>query len=342
MPAQPVRDSLCEPLTEPLRFRLRVPATSANLGPGYDSMGLALGLYDVVDVIASPRAHAERAQITVRVQGQGAGELPQDASHLVVSLIEEILSSKGYALPDLQVTAHNSIPHSRGLGSSAAAAATAVVTASQLLPEGLSPQEQLQIGSRIEGHPDNYVPALRGGLALSWQSGAPERARFRSVPLTPHPRLRLMLAVPNVEQSTHTARTLIPARISHADAACNSARTGLLVHALTAQPSLLLEATEDRLHQEYRRSAFPASMELVDALRAADHAAVISGAGPSVLVLADGDTAAEAALELVVSRGSEPGEAVGFDEPAGTREPIFGPKILPLSPSGATVEEYPR
>lgn len=334
MSAQPLRSALHEPLREPLaeprRFRLRVPATSANLGPGYDSMGVALGLYDVVDVVASPRARQEHAEISVTVEGQGAGSLPEDASHLVVSLIEQILSSQGYRLPDLQVAAQNSIPHSRGLGSSAAAAATAVVTASHLLPEGLSEDEQLQIGARIEGHPDNYVPALRGGLALSWQTGPAEAPRFRTAPLGPHADLRLVLAVPDLEQSTHVARTLLPARIPHADAAHNSARSGLLVHALTTDPTLLLEATEDRLHQEYRRSAFPASMRLVDALRAEGHPAVISGAGPSVLVLAAGDQAAVASCELVASRSSGAGEAA------------FTPKILPLSPAGATVEEYTR
>lgn len=336
MPAQPLRDSLREPLAGPLRFRLRVPATSANLGPGYDSMGLAMGLHDVVDVIASPRVYPEHARIAVRVEGQGAGSLPEDSSHLVISLMEEILSSKGYGLPDLQVAAYNSIPHSRGLGSSAAAVATAVVTASQLLPEGLSAEEQLQIGARIEGHPDNYVPALRGGLALSWQSGEPEQPQFHTVALSPHSELRLVLAVPEVEQSTHVARTLLPCSIPHAEAARNSARAGLLVHALTAQPALLLEATEDRLHQEYRRSAFPSSMGLVDALRTAGHAAVISGAGPSVLVLANGHAAAEAAQKLIASRCADP------DESAEAHGAVFAPRILPLSPSGATVEGYPR
>lgn len=313
------------PLEAPRRLRLRVPATSANLGPGYDCMGLALELHDVIDVLAVPRRDPQRPRATVTVQGEGAATLPRDATHLVVSLIERIMARHGYAVPDLEVSAQNHIPHSRGLGSSAAAVASAVVVADALLPEGLSSEEKLQIGSRIEGHPDNYVPALRGGVALSWQEGD----RFRTAPLTPHPQLRTVLAVPDVEQSTAEARDVLPALVPHADAAANSARTGLLVHALTTAPELLLAATRDLLHQEQRRTAFGPSMELVDSLRAAGHAAVISGAGPSVLVLAAGDAAAREAAEHIADHARLAGDT-------------WSPAILPISRAGATVEEYPR
>lgn len=305
-----------------MSFRLRVPATSANLGPGYDCMGLALGWEDVIDVVAEPRQTPEESRISVEIRGQGAETLPKDASHLVIALVERILAERGYRLPDLSVTADNAIPHSRGLGSSAAAVATAVVTASQLLPEGLSEDEQMQIGSRVEGHPDNYVPALRGGVALSWEAGG----RFDTAPLRHLPELRTVLAVPDFEQSTEAARDLLPASVPHADAARNSSRAALLVHALTRDPSVLMEATEDALHQEYRRSAFPESMQLVDQLRGAGHPAVISGAGPSVLVLTRGDDSAEAAAGMI---GGQPGET-------------WTPMILPISATGATVEEHQR
>lgn len=321
-PAQPVQETLLQPITDPLELRLRVPATSANLGPGYDCMGVALDWEDIIDVHAAPRENPEVARLSVEVTGQGAGTLPTDASHLVIALVERILAERGYALPDIQVRAHNTIPHSRGMGSSAAAVTTAVVTASHLLPEGLSAEEQLQIGSRIEGHPDNYAPALRGGVALSWE----DEGRFATVPLQAHPELRTVLAVPDFEQSTEAARDLLPAEIPHQDAARNSARSALLVHALTTDPTVLKQATEDALHQEYRRSAFPASMELVDRLRAAGHAAVISGAGPSVLVLASGDDAAQAAAGLI---SELPGET-------------WSPAILSISSTGATVEAHPR
>lgn len=320
--SQAAQEGLREPLSGRIGFRLRVPATSANLGPGYDCMGLALGWEDVIDVVAEPRRDPRAPRITVEITGQGAQSLPRDASHLVVALMERILAERGYALPDLSVTAHNTIPHSRGLGSSAAAVATAVVAASQLLPGGLTEDEQLQIGSRVEGHPDNYVPALRGGVALSWEAGG----RFATVPLQALPQLRMVLAVPDFEQSTEAARDLLPETVPHAEAARNSSRAALLVHALTEDPSVLMEATEDSLHQEYRRSAFPESMRLVDRLRGAGHAAVISGAGPSVLVLTSGDQAAEAAAEVI---GEEPGET-------------WTPMILPISGTGATVEAHQR
>lgn len=330
-PSRQVR--LSEPLSAPVTFQLSVPATSANLGPGYDTMGLALGLYDEITVQASPRAGAE-ASIEISVEGEGSATLPRDASHLVVTLVEKILAAKGYSLPDLQVRAQNNIPHSRGLGSSASAVASAVMTADALLPQGLTDDEKLQIGSRIEGHPDNYVPALRGGVAISWQQ-QPERetparpGAFRTARLSPHAQLRTVVAVPNFEQSTQVARDLLPADVPHAAAARNSARAALLVHALTTAPELLLEATEDSLHQEQRRPAFPGSMALVDSLRAAGFAAVISGAGPSVLVLAAGDEQAERAAEHIVARG-------GPD----ARGHVFTPWILPIAGTGATVESH--
>lgn len=324
--AGPPAAELRAPLTEEFSFTLSVPATSANLGPGYDSLGLALEWRDVVDVTARPRRDPGQPSVSVAIRGEGAEELPTDASHLVITAVERILQAKGYHLPDLDVRAENTIPHSRGLGSSAAAIATAVVTASQLLPEGLSDDEQLQIGSRIEGHPDNYVPALRGGVSVSWVTGNPAEPVFKTAPLAVHADVQCVLAVPNFKQSTQAARELLPDTIPHAQAAMNSSRAALLVHALTTDPQQLMDATEDYLHQEYRREAFPKSMALVDALRAQGLAAVISGAGPAVLVL----TTAEYADQAVRAIDQFSAESVGSD--------TFVPKNLPLARSGATVE----
>ncbi len=322
----PVSQQLREPLRDPLSFRLSVPATSANLGPGYDSLGLALEWRDEIKVTASPRAEPAAPEVSVRVHGEGAAELPTDASHLVVTAVQRILAAKGYWLPDLQVHAHNTIPHSRGLGSSAAAIATAVLTAGQLLPGGLSAEEQLQIGARIEGHPDNYVPALRGSVAISWQAAETPQPLFRTAPLSPHPELTCVLAVPSFMQSTQAARDLLPVTVAHQQAARNSSRAALLVHAITTEPALLLDATEDYLHQEYRRAAFPQSMALVDQLRAANYAAVISGAGPAVLVLTEAGRAASC-VELV---GTIADSAGGAD--------TFAARSLPIARTGATVE----
>lgn len=323
--AEPLR----EPLDAPLQFSLKVPATSANLGPGYDTLGLALEWRDEIRVEASPRRNPENPQISVVVEGEGAGALPTDASHLVVTAVERILAARGYWLPDLQVTAQNTIPHSRGLGSSAAAIATAVLTAHQLIPEGLTEDEQLQIGSRIEGHPDNYVPALRGGVAVSWLAGAAPEPEFKTAALTPHPQLRCVVAVPDFEQSTQAARDVLPGSVPHDQAAKNSSRAALLVHAISSAPELLLDATEDYLHQEYRRSAFPLSMSLVDELRAAGYAAVISGAGPAVLIFTHRDNAEEV-VEAVKAFNTGTARDTGR---------TFQPRNLPIAGTGATVEE---
>lgn len=314
------------PLAAPHSFTLKVPATSANLGPGYDTLGLALELRDQIQVRASPRQNPEAATVEVSVEGEGSGTLPSDASHMVIAVVEQILAAKGYCLPDLDVHAINSIPHSRGLGSSAAAIATAVATADQLIPGGLTEEEKLQIGSRIEGHPDNYVPALRGCVAVSWSAGDLHSPVYRTAALTPHPQLSTVVAIPDFVQSTQAARDVLPDVIAHQQAAKNSARAALLVHALTAEPALLMEATEDYLHQEYRRQAFPASMALVDSLRAAGHPAVISGAGPAVLVLTE-PSQAQAAVAHITEFAQR--------RSAGD---TFVAHNLPIAASGVTVE----
>lgn len=319
-------ESLTPALGEEVSFRLTVPATSANLGPGYDCLGLAFELRDDITITARPRQHPEEPHVEVTVSGQGAEDLAQDASHLVVAVVERILAAKGYELPDLSVQAENRIPHSRGLGSSAAAIASAVVTAAELIPEGLSPEEKLHIGASLEGHPDNYAPALNGGAAVSWVEGTGDVAQFFSSGLQLHPSLRTVVAMPDFTQSTQVARDLLPTQIPHAQAAANSARSALLIHALTTAPEYLVQATEDRLHQEYRRAAFPESMELVDYLRREGFAAVISGAGPAVLVLcpAESAQAASAAIDDYCRQRN----AVGR----------FAPMELPIAASGATVE----
>lgn len=317
---------LREPLTAEKQFRLSVPATSANLGPGYDTLGLALDWRDEIQVTARPRRNLEAPEVGVVVTGEGAGELPADASHLVITAVERILASKGYHLPDLDVQAQNTIPHSRGLGSSAAAIATAVKTADQLIPGGLTDDEQLQIGSRIEGHPDNYAPALRGGVAVSWLASDSPEPMYRTAPLGVHPELTCVVAIPSFVQSTQAARDVLPGSVPHDQAAKNSSRAALLVHAITSDPRLLLDATEDFLHQEYRRQAFPLSMALVDALRGQGFATVISGAGPAVLVMTS-EQRAEAAAAAIHRFSAEH-----------SGQDTFTPSNLPIAHTGAIVE----
>ena len=258
--------------------RVRVPATSANLGPAFDCAGLALTQYDVLELSVLSSG------LEVSVSGVGAGELPTDESHLVVRAFRAACAELGWAPPGLRVVAENAIPQGRGMGSSAAAVVAGVLGAWALCPgvDGIDDDAVLRLATAIEGHPDNVAPCLLGGATLSWTTPGGGRAVRIGVAVGVSP----VLFVPGGTLSTEVARGLLPVEVPHADAAHNAARAALLVHALGSDPSLLLEATDDRLHQRQRAAAMPDSIDLVDRLRAEGHAAVVSGAGPSVLVLA--------------------------------------------------------
>lgn len=253
---------------------VRVPATSANLGPGYDALGLALALWDEVSVQVS----AEPTSVTV--EGEGATELPGDESHLTVSSMRAAFGACGAIMPPVRVHCRNAIPQARGLGSSSAATVAGVLAARRLMgPDSMDDATALQVAARIEGHPDNVAPCLLGGFTIAWTDANGARAirREPAAGLTP------VVYVPAARGFTHAARASLPAQVPHADAAFNAARAALAVHAFTGDPSLLWEATEDRLHQPYRAEAAPESAELVSTLRAVGIPAMISGAGPSVL-----------------------------------------------------------
>jgi homoserine kinase len=259
--------------------RVRVPATSANLGPAFDCAGLALELHDVVEF-----GLLDRGQLKIVSRGEGAGLLATDETHLVARAFRAGCTELGWDAPGLRIEADNAIPQGRGLGSSAAAVVAGLLGAWALCPDvdAVDPDAVLRVATRLEGHPDNVAPCLLGGAVLSWTADEGARATRLAV----HEDIRPVVLVPGTILPTSVARALLPEVVSHADAAFNAGRSALLVHALTTEPALLLEATEDRLHQRQRGAAMPESLELVDRLRAAGHAAVISGAGPSVLVLA--------------------------------------------------------
>ena len=262
---------------DPDAVRVRVPATSANLGPAFDSAGIALTCHDLVafGVVASG--------LEVEVSGTGAGELPTDESHLVVRAFRAACDELGWTPPGLRVVAENGIPQGRGMGSSAAAVVAGVLGAWALCPEvdAVDLDAVLRLTSELEGHPDNVAPCLLGGATLSWTTAGVARADTLPV----HDDVRPVVLVPDATLSTHVARGLLPEAVPHADATFNAGRAALLVHALVSEPALLFEATEDRLHQRQRAAAMPDSARLLDRLRAAGHAAVVSGAGPSLLVL---------------------------------------------------------
>ncbi|MFT4011640.1 MAG: homoserine kinase [Nocardioidaceae bacterium] len=256
--------------------RVTVPATSANLGPGYDTLGLALDLHDVVTAEVA-------GKLTITVDG--ADQVPLDERHLVYRSMVAAFEQMGIPVPGIRLHCRNLIPHGRGLGSSSAAIVAGVFAARALVADGeqrLPVDALFDLAARIEGHPDNVAPAVYGGLTISYaESGA-----FHTVRLDVDQRIETVIAIPGSPVSTELARGLLPAQVSHADAAANSGRAALLVAALTGDVELLLPATEDRLHQRYRAPAMEQSYTLVEALRAEGIPAIISGAGPTVLAFA--------------------------------------------------------
>ncbi len=283
---------------------VEVPATSANLGPGFDCFGLALDWRDRCRLEVVERGW--RAEVT----GEGAGQLPTDERHLVLATARRALDHLGYEVPGLALHAHNTIPHGRGLGSSSAAIVAGLLGAAGLVGTEAAgdPAGWLQLATEIEGHPDNVAAALYGGFVLAFYpvatvaggpliagqvlssvtpDGTDRRPRVLAVPLAVHPDVRAVVFVPAEPLSTERARGLLPATVPHRDAAANSGRAALLVEALSRDPGLLFEATAEWLHQGYRASAMPRSAQLVRRLREHGLAAVISGAGPTVLMLGD-------------------------------------------------------
>jgi homoserine kinase len=261
-----------------------VPATSANLGPGFDSFGLALGLHDVVVAEIAPGG------LTVKVAGEGAAAASAGEQHLVVRAMRTAFAHLGATPPGLALSCQNEIPQGFGLGSSAGAICAGLLAARALAgPAGtaaLPDDTILALATRMEGHPDNVAACLAGGLTIAWHpAGSAGSSGARVARLAPLASIAPVLCVPAAPLPTVTARQVLPPQVPHADAAANSARAALLVTALTSQPGLLMDATEDFLHQGYRAAAMPATARLIAALRAAGVPAVVSGAGPSVLAL---------------------------------------------------------
>ncbi|MCV2488754.1 homoserine kinase [Geodermatophilus sp. YIM 151500] len=302
-----------------------MPATSANLGPAFDCAGLALSCHDRLEFALAPSG------LSVELDGVGAGELPEDESHLVVRAFRAACDELGWAPPGLRLSAVNAIPQGRGMGSSAAAVVAGVLAAWALCPdvEAVDADAVLRLTTAMEGHPDNVAACLLGGATLTWTTDGGVAAD--RVPV--HDEVLPVVLVPDATLSTHVARGLLPDLVPHADAAYNAARAALLVHALAAEPGLLLAATDDRLHQRQRAAAMPATLALVDRLRDAGHAAVVSGAGPSVLVLTrrhpddpDGD----------------PARAVRVREVTGLTPSGWTTLPLRVDPTGARLDFQPR
>ena len=261
--------------------RVVVPATSANLGPGFDSLGLALDLHDELT------AEVVGDGLVVEVEGEGAGTLALDESHLVVRSMWAGFAAMAVAPPPgVRLRCRNVIPHARGLGSSSAAIVGGLALARALVAgDRFSDADLVELAADLEGHPDNVAPAALGGFTISGR----EAERWYAVRAPVDERVRVVVFVPPHALSTELARGLLPEVVPHADAAADAGRAALLVAALGGAPEHLPAATRDYLHQHYRRPAMPDSLDLVDALRADGVPAVVSGAGPTVLAfVADG------------------------------------------------------
>jgi homoserine kinase len=295
------------------RVTVKVPATSANLGPGFDTLGMALSFYDELQVEA-----VAGNEIHVEVHGEGAGEVPTDGSNLVAKTIKYVFDRYKQTLPGLKLVAHNVIPHGRGMGSSGAAVVSGIMAAKGLL-EGIveiSSKDLLDMATELEGHPDNVAPALFGGLTIAWEDefGPHHKKLFVHRGVSP------LELVPANKMSTALARSLQPESVPHDDAVFNVSRSALLIAALTQSPELLMAATEDKLHQEYRAEAMPETNALIQLMRSHGHAAVVSGAGPSVLVLA-----------------SDPAERLEAAKLAAEKYPQWQALLLAVDFKGATV-----
>lgn len=273
---------------------VKVPATTANLGPGFDTLGLALSIYDELTVTTR-----EQLGATVEVIGVGAGEVPTDESNLVVTAIRYAFGVYGVDLPGLDLVARNSIPHGRGLGSSGAAIVSGIMAAKGLLDGivDIDSNALLAMATALEGHPDNVAPALFGGLTIAWTTDAGPQHKKLMV----HRGVSPLICVPESTMSTELARSLRPASVPHEDAIFNVSRSALLIAALIQSPELLLAATEDKLHQNYRAAAMPDTVALIAELRGHGLAAVVSGAGPSILVLCSGPAQRLEAASLVAA-----------------------------------------
>jgi homoserine kinase len=269
-------------LIAPGPSRVSVPATSANLGPGFDSLGLALDLRDELE------GELAGSGLVVEVTGPGTGVVPLTEEHLVVRAMRTAFDVLGGQPPGLRLTCRNAIPHARGLGSSSAAIVGGLVLARALTDGGVERLDDaalLALAVEMEGHPDNVAPALHGGFVIS---GRDERGQVYAVGSPVDPQVAADVFVPPEPLSTEVARGLLPSTVPHTEAAADAGAAALLVAALAHRPDQLWRGTRDFLHQDYRRPAMPASLRLVDRLRADGHAAVVSGAGPTVLALVVG------------------------------------------------------
>lgn len=258
-------------------IKVKVPATTANMGPGFDCLGMALELYNEIHMGLAP------GKISIHIEGEGAEEIKRDENNIVWRAAQRVFQEVGFKNPGLWIKLINHIPTSRGLGSSAAAIVGGLVAANQLIGGKLNQDRLLTLASELEGHPDNVAPALLGGVIISVLA----EGEVHYLKITPPEGLNTVVAIPDFKLSTYAARNVLPQKVSLTDAIFNLSRAALLVGALCEKRlDLLSIAGQDALHQPYRSSLVPGMQEVIQAANQAGALNVtLSGAGPTVLAL---------------------------------------------------------
>ena len=266
-------------------IRVKAPATTANMGPGYDCLGLALDVWNTIEVEV-----LKGGEPVVEVTGEGADELGTGRENLIYRTMEFLFQDVGEDMPAVRINCDNAIPIARGMGSSAAAIAGGLVAANYLCSQEYTANDLLEMAATIEGHPDNVAAAVLGGMQLVIMDETDEGSRLYTVPVNVPPELHAVVFVPQVRISTKDARAVLPEKVPMADAVHNIGRVGLLVAAMaTNHPEYLTVATQDRIHQPYRQPLFPAMKVILQAaLDAGAMGAFLSGSGSPVLALTRG------------------------------------------------------
>jgi homoserine kinase len=272
------------------RIIVKVPASTANLGPGFDTLGMALSLYAWIEMSASLNGDT-----VIQLHGEGLNGISTDKSNLIFKVAQLVFKEAGVTLPELHISMYSDIPLTRGLGSSASAIVGALVAANALAGSPLSEDRLFQLATELEGHPDNVGASLFGGIVVSAWDGT-HAAKVR---IEPHAKLDVLVAIPAFQLSTEKARHALPSQISMKDAVFNLGSSSLLVAALASgQLEMIPFAMRDRLHQPYRAALIPGMTEILD--KATDHGALgaaLSGAGPTLLTLVDAMSTRKAELE---------------------------------------------
>ena len=272
------------------KFTLKIPATSANLGPGYDVLGMALEVFNFFEVtvfdseMGNSKGHSMK-KLTIEITGEGSGELPTDENNLIYKATLEACKKAGVELPPLLIKQHNNVPLNRGMGSSATAVLGGVLIAREIIGDKLDEETLLQLAVKLEGHPDNLLAAYYGGVVINYR----EKDIYRGVNFMPPSPIKAVLAIPDIQVSTKKARELLPGSYSTTDVVANLRNISLLTFALqTGRLDLLNIAMEDRVHTPYRAEMIPGYFDVEKAVKEAGALGfAISGSGSTVIALCD-------------------------------------------------------